>query len=209
MNNILQLLHLSPNQIIETIISTYNADRSPNAAPMGIIFTQRGVLIKPFLKTSTCRNLAREQCCTINFTTDPEIFLRTAFKKRGRKLPEKWFIKAEKIDAPILKEADAIIEAKVKRIHQGEQRARIECEILKTNIFKSPPFGYCRAKFALIESIIHGTRILENQAEGKNREAEKLRSLIELYRGLVERVAPKSTYTKLIAELIRKINIYR
>lgn len=208
MRRVIQALQLSPNQIIETIVSTQNVDGSLNAAPMGVIFTEKGkAILKPFIETNTYKNIFRERCCVINLVSDPEIFLRTTFKELKKKIPERWFKTAVKVKAPMLKTANAIIEVKAKRIMQKEQRAEVECEILRIDIFKTPPFGYCRANFALIESIIHATRIIEALREGKNREAEKLHNLVKLYRELIERVAPKSNYTKLMIELTEKIDI--
>ncbi len=210
MNKVLHALQFSTNQIIETIVSTRNVDGSYNAAPMGAIFAEKSkVILKPFMETSTYNNICREKSCIINLTTDPEIYLRTAFKIPRKKLPERWFARAVKIKAPILKLADAIIEVQVKKIIRKYKRAEIECKILKKYILKTPPFGYSRARFAVIESIIHATRSIDAIHKKKNREAEELNKLIELYRKLVIRVAPKSNYIELMNELIEKIEAAR
>jgi hypothetical protein len=200
---LLQKLRIKPNQIIETIVSTYNPDRTFNAAPMGVIFKKDGSFtIKPFLQTKTYKNLQFWRCCTVNLTTNPEIFFITTFKNSWG-LPKKWFKHGKTIKAPSLRIADAFIEAKVRRVKVREKKAEFFCKPTYVELVNSPSYGYCRANFAVIESIIHATRVKPFLLEGKKEEIEWLLKLISHYQNLVSRVAPKSNYEKVMKRLTR------
>ena len=200
--NLLLKLKIKPNHIIETIVSTYNLDKTPNAAPMGIIFqNDNRLIIRPFIQTQTYKNLKHWKCCTINLTSNPKIFFQTTFK--NSKLPKKWFKKAKNVDAPKLVFADAFIEAEVKKVKVEKERAKIFCKTVNFDVKTYPSYGYCRANFAVIESIIHATRVKQFLVEGKKQEAEKLLNLINHYHALVKRVAPKSNYLRTMNNLIK------
>jgi hypothetical protein len=71
------------------------------------------------------------------------------------------------------------------------------------------PKAYSRAAFALIESVIHATRVKEYLASGRVGDAEQLLSLIDHYRTLVERVAPGSRYALVMADLLKRVESWR
>ena len=198
---LLQKLKLKPNQIIEAVVSTYNPDKTFNAAPMGIIFRRNGSFtVKPRLETKTYRNIRFWGCCTVNLTTNPEIFLKTTFKN-SLKLPKGWFKRGKTVKAPSLKVADAFIEAKVEKFRVGEVKAEFHCKPTYVKLVNKPSYGYCRAAFAIIESIIHTTRVKPYLLEGRKTEVEWLIKLINHYQNLVSRVAPKTNHEKTMNKL--------
>ncbi|WP_309493100.1 DUF447 domain-containing protein [Candidatus Hecatella orcuttiae] len=199
-------LGFAPGLIVETVVSTYNPNRQPAAAPMGVTLDEGGKLvIRPFTDTQTFRNLRSRRHCVVNLTADPRIFFHTAFKgeKPSISIPPEWFEKAEKVNAPRLRDSDAYLEASVVDI-QGEnrERASVFCRVEKVRTLTSGPKAYCRATFALIESIIHATRVAFLLKTGKKTKAGRLLALIAHYRQLVGRTAPKTDKEKLMEELV-------
>lgn len=203
------------NTILETIVSTYNVNGEPNAAPMGVkTEDMKGLIIRPYTSSLTYANLQSKRCAVVNITSNPELYYRTVFKEvnpEGR-VPPEWFKKAEKVNAPKLRMADAFIEVSVIDINLSEaERAKVLCDV---QLVKAPnllPKAYCRAVFATIEAIIHATRVklfLTGDKE-KRREAYRLIELIEHYNALVNRVAPNSNYSAIMADLMKRINLWR
>jgi len=85
----------------ETIVSTYDVDEQPNAAPMGVMMhSSKQLIIRPFVSSLTYKNLQANRCAVVNVTSDPELFYLTAFKEVNpdRKLPCELFEKAEMVD---------------------------------------------------------------------------------------------------------------
>ncbi len=111
-------LGFSKGIISETIVSTFNANGEPNAAPMGVTMeNHEQLVIRPFISTSTYKNLQTRKCAVVNLTADPELFYITAFKEvvPDGKLPPALFGKARFVDAPKLLTADAQIEVSVRK----------------------------------------------------------------------------------------------
>jgi hypothetical protein len=189
-------------QIYETVVSTYDADCKPNAAPMGIVpLSKQSLLIRPFKTSSTYRNLLETRCGVINVTSVPEVFYRTTFKHedRGRKALLGWFEPAKTIAAPRIKLAEGHIEFTVRNLQEkNEDRAQFICKARLIEAKRTFPQAYCRGAFASIECIIHATRIKEYLSNERDVEAEKLISLIDYYRELTDRVSPYSKNAQII-----------
>jgi hypothetical protein len=147
----------------ETIVSTYSADGQPNAAPMGTVMkSNEQLIIRPFMSSLTYKNLQTKKCAVVNVTSNPELFYFTAFKEANPdgKLSHNLFEKAETVDAPRLRAADATVEVSVAETGSfSTERAEALCNVQLVNASKKLPKVYCRAQFATIEAIIHATRI--------------------------------------------------
>jgi hypothetical protein len=214
MNN-LAGLGFSKNAIVETIVSTYNANGQPNAAPMGVKTEDaKHLVIRPYASTLTYTNLRSKGCAVINVTSNPELYYRTAFKEANPegKIPTEWFARAETVEAPRLRMADAFVEVSVIDIKSLKpERTEVLCDV---RLIKAPnllPKAYCRATFATIEAIIHATRVKLFLTGDKQRQeqAHRLIELIEHYDAVVNRVAPNSRYSRIMADLTRRINSWR
>jgi len=205
-------LGFAPRQIVEVIVSTYDENKTPDAAPMGVTSREGRLIIRPYTTTQTYLNLMGRRCGVVNLTGDPELFYRTAIKEsnEGEQVPAEWFLGAEKVDAPRLRGAEAYLEVSV--VDQNpiaSDRAEFTCEVVQLEVASAYPKAYSRAAFALIESVIHATRLKEYLASGRMGEAEQLLSMINHYRALVERVAPGSRYTLLMADLLKRVESWR
>lgn len=201
--------------IMETIVSTYNANEQPNVAPMGVkTEDMKHIIIRPYISSLTYANLQSKRCAVINVTSNPELYYRTAFKEtnpEGR-TPLEWFEKVETVDAPRLRMADAFVEVSVLDIKPlGAERAEVLCDVRLIKASSLLPKVYCRATFATIESIIHATRVKLFLAGDKQRQeqAHRLIELIEHYNAIVNRIAPNSRYSGIMADLTERINSWK
>lgn len=199
----------------ETIVSTYSADGQPTAAPMGIVMkSNEQVIIRPFISSLTCKNIQTKKCAVANVTSNPELFYLTAFKEANPdgKLPPDLFQKAETVDAPRLRAADATVEVSVDETGSfSTERAEFLCNVKLVKASKKLPKVYCRAQFATIEAIIHATRIKPFLRGDKQEQKQAIRllELVEICQDVVNRTAPKSRYSEIMADLTRRINVWR
>jgi len=150
----------------------------------------------------------------VNVTSNPELFYLTAFKEANPegKLSPELFRKAETIDAPKLQAADAFVEVSVAETGSfGAERAEFLCNVQLVTASKALPKVYCRAQFATIEAIIHATRIkpfLRFDKQEQER-AFRLLELVEICQDVVNRTAPNSRYSEIMADLTQRINLWR
>ena len=209
-------LGFSNRIIVETIVSTYNADGQANAAPMGVIMTSpQHIVLRIYVSSLTYKNLQSKRCAVINVTSDPEVFYRTAFKEanlEGR-VPQELFGKAETVDAPRLRTANAFIEVAVADIQPFDaERAEAICEVKLVQASSVLPKAYCRAMSATIEAIIHATRVkafIRHADKQKREQALKLLEKIKECHDVVNRVAPNSRYSEVMADLNEQIDSWR
>jgi hypothetical protein len=207
-------LGFSKGIIFETIVTTFDAEGNPNAAPMGVILEDEQTLgLNIFNSSLTSYNLKTSGCAVINLTSDIAIFYRSTFKEANPdgKLPLDWFEKAESVNAPKLRWADATVDVSVTRIQlAGLDMVKLQCKIEKVSATKHYPEPICRAMALTLEAIIHATRVKAFADDpSKLEEVNKLLGLIENYREVVKRVAPKSTYSDVMADLTNRINHWR
>ncbi|MCW4017470.1 MAG: DUF447 family protein [Candidatus Bathyarchaeota archaeon] len=203
-------LGFSKNEIAETIVSTYNLDGKPNAAPMGTTMeNEEQLIIKIFNSSSTYRNLLRTRCAVINLTWDIDVFYRAAFKEANPKatLPSEWFSKAQTVNAPKLNTADATIEVSVQNLVPiGVQRTKAVCNVKQIAAPIAYPKVYCRAFSAAVEAIVHATRIKAWTHNPEKQESVlKLLELIDNCKDVIERTAPDSRYSTIMKDLTAKI----
>ena len=200
------------NSIFEIIISTYNEDGTPDAAPMGVIMHDpQTISLNLFNSSQTCRNLKANKCAVINLTSDIEVFYKTAFKEvnPAGKLPLEWFERAEVVNAPKLWSVDATVAVSVVDVEPvGVEKTKFSCNIERINVIQVYPQVYCRALSATIEAILHATRIIVfAKDEKKKQQVSQLLGLIGNCDDVVKRVAPNSVYSAVMADLIKRIEV--
>lgn len=209
----LQKFNLIRNRIYEAVVSVYDEDKKPTAAPMGVtIVNELNFFIKPFKQASLLKKLMHSKCGVVNFTLNPLIFYLTAFKEKNPqgKLPLNLFKPASCVDAPKLKTSILYIEFTVNKVlNESLDRAKVECIIKKIEEGDEKLQPYCRGLFAALECVIHATRVKKYFIDKNFSEAEKLIQLILYYRDLVERVAPKTEYANLIKAVIKDCEEWR
>jgi hypothetical protein len=209
-------LGFSEGVIVETIVTTYNVDGQTTAAPMGVTMENpQRLVLRIYTSSLTYKNLQSKKCGVVNVTYDPEFFYRTAFKEANPKgrVPQDWFEKAETVDAPRLRAADAHIEVAVADIRQFDaERAEVVCDVKLVQAANFLPKAYCRALFATVEAIVHATRVKAFIAHGDRQKREQALKLLETIKecnNVVNRVAPNSRYSEIMADLNQRINSWR
>lgn len=209
MKQIFRDIPLMRNWIYEAIATTFNENKKPNSAAVGIYTKNFRTIILELYKTSnTYKNIIRDGEFAINFTDNISLFYKSSISKRGLK-----YAKAKKINAPILKDADGYLELKSIGIEDLNDKVRIESEIVDSKInqknFASQNFNsqyklYCdkkinlinRAKFLALESIINATKIPYISASYK----KFLKQEIQNYSRIIKKVAPDSEYIKIVED---------
>ena len=200
--------------IAETIVSTYNKDGTPNAAPMGAIMLDPShIAINFFNSSSTLQNIKAKRSAVANLTTDIELFYKTTFKEANpnSKLPEEWFGKAKSVNAPELITADAMVEMLVDDLSPfGKEKTKVVFSVKLVEATQKHAQVHCRAMSATLEAIINATRI-KAFAKGENQQVrvQKLLEMVEQFNDVVNRVAPDSPYSRVMADLLKRIDSWR
>jgi hypothetical protein len=209
-------LGFSKGVIVETVVSTYSGDGQPNAAPMGVMMdSPQRVMLRIYTSALTYKNLQTKRCAVVNVTSDPELFYRTAFKEANPngKLPQEWFEKAEAVDAPRLRTAEAHVEVSVVDMQPLDaERAEVLCDVKLVQTSTPVPKAYCRALFATIEAVVHATRVKVFIMDADRQKREQALRLLETIRqchDVVNRVAPRSRYSEIMADLIHRADSWR
>lgn len=201
--------------ISETIVSTYDSDGKPNAAPMGIVIQNaQQLLIRPYVSSLTYKNLQATKSAVVNLTFNPYLFYITAFKQANPdgELSSDFFVKAKTVSAPRLKTVNTFVEVTVVQTASfGADRVEFVCTIKHVESVNNLPQVYCRAHFATIEAIIHATRIelFLKGTENQQKQALKLLELIDYCKDVVNRTAPNSVYSDIMNDLTKRIGTWR
>jgi hypothetical protein len=139
--------------IIESIITTMDADGAPHIAPMGVIMENGNPVLAPFRPSHTLDNLARSRCAVINHTDDVRIF---AGCLTGR---SDWPVRpAERISGVVLDAALSHQELTVDQVKDDATRPRFYGRIVHTAAHR-PFLGFNRAQAAVVEAAILVSRL--------------------------------------------------
>jgi hypothetical protein len=200
--------------IAETVVSTYNKEGKPNAAPMGVIMEdEKHLIIYLFNSSTTSSNIKANRSAVVNLTSDIEVFYKTAFKEVNPdgKLPQTLFEKAESVNAPRLCSADASIEVSVNRmepIGDGKTKAVFNVELIDAK--QKSPQVQCRAMSQTLEAIIHATRVRALLNDHlKQKKVKHLLEMIDDCNEVVDRVAPNSSYSLVMDDLKKRVDSWR
>lgn len=167
--------------IIETIVTTYNKDGSPNAAPMGVYATgKKSVIIKVYTDSDTYSNIVRNRGCVVNLVYDPLLFLRTTLLGRGKGEEEPEVNSSEtgrarRVKAPFLKGSHAYLEAALRGQREYvkvdeyklSEVSIVRCSIVRVVVKRKHPVGFNRGLAAAVELAI---KLSRGQKEGLEKE---------------------------------------
>jgi len=195
--------------IYEVIITTYDQQNQPNAAPMGFTITkEKQVIIRPFKESDTYKNLQHQKECIVNITNDPDLFVKsTLFQDL---LTDEFYNKSKMINAPILKACKGNhIVLKVTNETEEDERGIFYCDIIKAELCKENVQPHTRAFSSLIEILIHATRVIHfSKFNGPNdSNVKQLRELIDHHSQIISRVTNKdSQFQKYVEKILAKIS---
>ncbi|HXE57930.1 MAG TPA: DUF447 domain-containing protein [Gemmatimonadales bacterium] len=138
--------------IIESILTTMAPDGTINFAPMGVEWGEETIVVKPFLETTTFRNLNRRGAAVVNLTDDAMLFVQGALTEA--RFP--WF-PATVVAGAVLEAACSWREIEVVSIDATPPRSRIVARVVHRGV-RREFLGFNRASHAVLEAAILATR---------------------------------------------------
>ena len=141
--------------IIETILTTMDATGAVNIAPMGVEWDggDDPPVLKPFLETTTFRNVTATGVAVVNLVDDVRIFARAAISN-----PDYPVVPAVAVRGVCLEAACSWRELTVRSMDSTPPRSRVETTIVHRG-FRREFIGFNRARHAVLEAAIYATRV--------------------------------------------------
>jgi hypothetical protein len=143
--------------IIETIVTTMDAEGAVNCAPMGVEWDPDlqpdAIVLKPFLETATYRNVLATRAAVVNLVDDVRVFAKAAISN-----PAYETVPAETVRGVVLAGACSWRELEVTSIDSTPPRSRIETRTVYQGV-RREFIGFNRARHAVLEAAIYATRV--------------------------------------------------
>jgi uncharacterized protein len=138
--------------IIESIVTTLDPAGRVNFAPMGVEWGDEIIVLKPFLETTTFRNVSATRAAVVNLTDDVMLFAQGAISS-----PQFPSFPAEIVRGVVLEAACSWREIEVASIDDSPPRSRIETRVVHRGA-RREFLGFNRARHAVLEAAILATR---------------------------------------------------
>jgi uncharacterized protein len=138
--------------ILETIVTTRDAGGAINFAPMGVEWGEDRIVLKPFLETTTFRNLSASRVAVVNLTDDAMLFAQGAISS-----PQFPWVPAQVVPGVVLAGACSWREVEVTDIDATPPRSRMDARVVHRG-FHREFIGFNRARHAVLEAAILATR---------------------------------------------------
>ncbi len=169
--------------IIESIVTTVDADGRVNCAPMGVEWGDEVIVLKPFLDTATYRNVIATQAAVVNLIDDARVFARAAISN-----PEYPTKPASVVRGVVLADGCSWRELAVRSIDSTPPRSRIEMGVVHRG-FTREFIGFNRARHAVLEAAIYATRLHLLAPELIDSEMARLQVIVDKTAGQNEQEA--------------------
>jgi hypothetical protein len=169
--------------IVETIVTTLDERGSINFAPMGVEWGEETIVLKPFLETTTFRNLEQRRSAVVNLTDDVMLFAEGAIGS-----PQYPSLPASVVQGAVLESACSWRELVVDAVDATPPRSRIDARVVHTG-FRREFIGFNRARHAVLEAAILATRTHLLPAEQIREEYARLQVIVDKTAGPRERAA--------------------
>lgn len=170
-------------RIVETIVTTMDAQGVAHIAPLGLIADGAGWIVAPFQPSRTLDNLRAVPFAVASHTDDVRVFAGCITGRRDWPL-----IAADRVKGVRLAEALTHWELEVQRVTEDALRPRFHCEIVH-QVTHAPFEGFNRAQAAVIECAVLVTRLKMLPAEKVEAELKYLDIAIAKTAGEREQVA--------------------
>lgn len=138
--------------IIESILTSMDAAGAVNFAPMGVEWGGEEIVIKPFLETTTFKNLRESGVAVVNLTDDVLLFAQGAIS--SVQFPA---VPAVVVRGVVLEAACSWREVEVQSLDATPPRARIATRVVHHGTQREF-LGFNRARHAVLEAAILATR---------------------------------------------------
>ena len=169
--------------IIESILTTSDTAGKVNFAPMGVEWGEEAIIIKPFLETTTFRNLRDTGAAVVNLTDDVMLFARGATETVT--FPS---FPAAVVKGVVLESACSWREVEVTAVDATPPRSVIVTRVVHRGQ-RREFLGFNRARHAVLEAAILATRTHLIPSDQINEEFERLQIVVDKTAGPREREA--------------------
>jgi uncharacterized protein len=169
--------------IIETIVTTSDSAGLINFAPMGVEWGDESIVLKPFLETTTFRNLSATRVAVVNLTDDVMVFAQGAISS-----PQFASFPAQVVPGVVLEAACSWRELEVTAIDPTPPRSRIDARVVHRGA-RREFIGFNRARHAVLEAAILATRTHLLSADEIRREYARLQIIVDKTAGPREQEA--------------------
>ncbi len=169
--------------IVETLVTSLAPDGTVNFAPMGVEWGEDALVLKPFLETTTFRNVSASGAAVVNLTDDVMLFARAALSD-----PQFPSGPAQVVKGVVLEAACSWREVEVVRVDDTPPRSRIDTRVVHRG-FRREFIGYNRARHAVLEATILATRTHLIPAEFIQSELARLQVIVDKTAGPREQEA--------------------
>ena len=169
--------------ILETIVTTMSSQGAINFAPMGVEWGEETIVLKPFLETTTFRNLQETGAAVVNITDDAMLFAQGAISS-----PQFAHGPARRVKGAVLEAACSWRELEVIGIDATPPRSRIDARVVHQET-RREFLGFNRARNAVLEAAILATRTHLLPREQIREEYARLQVIVDKTAGPREREA--------------------
>ncbi|MBA3496078.1 MAG: DUF447 family protein [Gemmatimonadales bacterium] len=169
--------------IIESILTSMAPDGTINFAPMGVEWNETTIVLKPFLETTTFRNVRDTRAAIVNLTDDAMLFAQGAISS-----PQFPWVPATVVRGAVLEAATSWRELEIVAIDDTPPRSRIEARVVHQGI-RREFLGFNRARHAVLEAAILATRTHLLPADDIRAEYARLQVVVDKTAGPREREA--------------------
>ena len=169
--------------IIESILTSMDAAGAINFAPMGVEWGEETIVLKPFLETTTFRNVRATRAAVVNLTDDAMLFAQGAISS-----PQFPWLPATVVRGAVLEAACSWRELEVVSIDDTPPRSRIETRVVHRGR-RREFLGFNRARDAVLEAAILATRTHLLPADEIRAEYARLQVIVDKTAGPREREA--------------------
>jgi uncharacterized protein len=169
--------------IIESILTSMAADGTINFAPMGVEWDETTIVLKPFLETTTFRNVRETRVAVVSITDDVMLFAQAAVSS-----PQFPWIPATVVRGAVLEAACSWRELEVATLDDTPPRSRIEARVVHRG-FRREFIGFNRARLAVLEAAILATRTHLLPAEEIRADYARLQVIVDKTAGPREQAA--------------------
>jgi uncharacterized protein len=169
--------------ILETIVTTMDSQGAINFAPMGVEWGDETIVLKPFLETTTFRNVSASGAAVVNLTDDAMLFAQGAISS-----PQFPSVPASVVRGVVLEAACSWRELEVLQIDATPPRSRIDTRVVHRGV-RREFIGFNRARHAVLEAAILATRTHLLPAEQIRDEYARLQIVVDKTAGPREQEA--------------------
>src|SRR3989454_10300834 len=181
---------------MESILTTLAPAGTVNFAPMGVEWGEEEIVIKPFLETTTFRNIEATRVAVVNLTDDVMLFAQGATASVQFRAPPAAGGRGVVLDA-----ACSWREVEVRALDATPPRARIVTRVVHRGV-RREFLGFNRARHAVLEAAILASRTHLLPADQIRGEFARLQGIVDKTAGPreLEAMALLSEYVRTARE---------